>query len=64
MREVCQGIEERYSITFEIIEFDEDHAHFMIETFPRFSPSEVFRIVKRISVRELFKKYSNIKEEL
>ena len=64
LREVCQGIEERYSITFETMGFDEDHVHFMIQTFPRFSPSDIFRIVKSITARELFKKYPNIKEEL
>ena len=64
LKEICRGIEERYSITFETMGFDEDHVHFMIQTFPRFSPSEVFRIVKSITAMELFEKYPDIKKEL
>ena len=64
LKEICRGIEERYSITFETMGFDEDHVHFMIQTFPRFSPSKIFRIVKSITARELFEKYPDIKKEL
>lgn len=64
LKEVCIGIGERYSITFETMGFDEDHVHFMIQTFPRFSPSEVFRIVKSISARKIFEKFPEIKREL
>jgi len=64
LRSICHGIEERYSITFETMGFDEDHVHFMIQAFPRLSPSEVFRIVKRITARKLFEKYPDIKKEL
>ena len=64
LREVCKSIEERYSIIFETMGFNEDHVHFMIQTFPRFSPSEVFRIVKSITARKLFEKYPEIKKEL
>ena len=64
LREVCKSIEERYSIIFETLGFNEDHVHFMIQTFPRFSPSEVFRIVKSITARKLFEKYPEIKKEL
>ena len=62
LKGICFGIEERYSIKFETMGFDEDHVHFMIQTFPRFSPSEVFRIVKSISARKLFEKYPDIKK--
>ena len=64
LREVCKSIEERYSIIFETMGFNEDHVHFMIQTFPCFSPSEVFRIVKSITARKLFEKYPEIKKEL
>ena len=64
LKEICKGIEERYSIRFETMGFDEDHVHFMIQTYPRFSPSEVFRVVKSITARKLFEKYPDIKKEL
>ena len=64
LREICHEIEKRYSITFETMGFDEDHVHFMIRTYPRFSPSEVFRVVKSITARKLFERYPDIKKEL
>ena len=64
LKEVCKGIEERYSVIFETIGFDMDHVHFMVQTLPRFSPSEIFRIVKSISARKLFEKYLDIKRIL
>ena len=64
LKEICQGIEERYSIKFETMGFDEDHVHLMIQTYPRFSPSEVFRVVKSVTAIKLFEKYPDIKKEL
>jgi len=64
LRSVCLGIEERYSIVFETMGFDGDHVHFMIQTFPRFCPSDVFRIVKSITAKKLFEKFPDIKKDL
>ena len=64
LRETCLGIEERYSIVFETMGFDDDHVHFMIQTFPRFCPSDVFRIVKSITAKKLFEKFPDIKKDL
>ncbi len=40
---LCKGMEERYSMKFETIGFDEDHVHFMLCSLPRYSPSQLFR---------------------
>ena len=45
IRKICQEIEERYDLKFETMGFDEDHVHFMIQSFPRDSPSTIFQIV-------------------
>ena len=64
LKNICRGIQERYSIKFETIGFDEDHVHFMLQVLPRFSPSRIFQIVKSISAIKLFENFPEIKKEL
>ena len=61
---VCKGLEERYSIRFETIGFDEDHVHFLLQAVPKYSPSQIFRIVKSITAIKLFETHPDIKKEL
>ena len=61
---VCTGMEERYSMNFETIGFDEDHVHFMLKSLPRYSPSQLFRVVKSVTAIQLFKRHPELKEEL
>ena len=62
--EICKGIEERYSVKFETIGFDEDHVHFMAQSVPRYSASKIFPIVKSITAIKLFERHPDIKKEL
>lgn len=43
---------------------DGDHVHIFVGAAPRYSPSRVVQIVKSISGREIFKRFSGIKNEL
>ena len=61
---VCLGMEERYSMKFETIGFDEDHVHFMLKSLPKYSPSQLFRVVKSVTAIQLFKMHPDLKEEL
>jgi putative transposase len=61
---VCLGMEERYSMKFETIGFDENHVHFMLKSVPKYSPSQLFRIVKSVTAIQLFKAHPDLKEEL
>jgi putative transposase len=61
---VCNGMEERYSMKFETIGFDEDHVHFMLKSLPKYSPSQLFRVVKSVTTIQLFKVHPDLKEEL
>jgi len=63
-RRVCAGMEERYSMKFETIGFDEDHVHFMLKSLPKYSPSQLFRIVKSVTAIQLFKAHPDLKEDL
>jgi len=64
IKQMCKGFEDRYHMKFETIGFDEDHVHFMLQSVPKYSPSQIFRLVKSITVIELFKKYPDLKKEL
>ncbi len=61
---ICKGIEERYDIVFEKGGIDLNHVHLLLSAAPRFSPSDIIRIVKSITARELFKKHPGLKREL
>ena len=61
---VCKGMEERYSMEFETIGFDENHVHFMLKSLPKYSPSQLFRVVKSVTAIQLFKLHPDLKEEL
>ena len=64
MKAICKSLEDRYHIKFEILGFDEDHVHFMMQSIPRYSPSRIFQIVKSISAKQLFLIHPDIKKEL
>lgn len=63
-KRVCKGLEERYSMKFETIGFDEDHVHFMLQSVPKYSASQIFRIVKSITAIKLFEEHPDLKKEL
>ena len=64
LREVCEEISKRYDINFIEIGTDEDHVHFLIQSIPRISPSQIMKTVKSITSREIFKKCPGVKEIL
>ena len=61
---ILSEIEERYDIRFDTVGTDGDHIHLFIDAAPKYSPSEVFRIVKSITARELLAKFPEIKKDL
>ena len=63
-KDVCKGMEERYSMKFETMGFDENHVHFLLQSVPKYSPSQIFRIVKSITAIKLFEIHPDIKKEL
>ena len=63
-KDICNGMEQRYSMKFETMGFDEDHVHFLLQSVPKYSPSQLFRIVKSITAIKLFEAHPDIKKEL
>ena len=62
--DVFKGLEERYFLKFETIGCDRDHCHVLVRAKPRYAPSNVMRIIKSASARQIFKQFEWIKEEL
>ncbi len=62
--ELAREISIRYEIEFEQIGCDSDHIHILASFAPKYSGSEVVRIFKSITARELFKKFPLLKKDL
>ena len=61
---ICLEISKRYEIDFIEIGADKDHVHFLVQSVPRYSPSELVRLIKSITAKQLFKRCPEIKKEL
>jgi len=64
LKEVCQEIEKRYDIKFLEIGTDKDHVHFLIQSVPKISASQIIRAVKSITAREIFIRCPKVKKKL
>ena len=61
---ICFEITIKYEIEFIEIGTDADHVHFLIQGIPRMSPSEIVRVVKSITGREIFRLHPEVKTML
>ena len=61
---ICFEITVKYEIEFIEIGTDADHVHFLIQGLPRMSPSEIVRVVKSITGREIFRLHPEVKTML
>ena len=61
---ICFEITEKYEIEFIKIGTDLDHVHFLVQGIPRMSPSEIVRVVKSITGREIFRLHPEVKTML
>ena len=64
LRQICEGIELRYEwIEFLEIGTDKDHVHFLIQSTPDYSPSEIIRTVKSLTARRIFAEHPEVKKQ-
>jgi len=61
---ICFEITVKYEIEFIEIGTDADHVHFLIQGIPRMSPSEIVRVIKSITGREIFRLHPEVKTML
>ena len=64
LKDICLEITKRYEIHFLEIGVDKDHVHFLIQSVPTKSPTQIITIVKSLTAREIFKKHPEVKEQL
>lgn len=64
MKKICLGIEERYYLHFDALGYESDHVHIVVEGAPRYSPSRIMQICKSILAIQVFKQFSELREEL
>ena len=64
VKDICLELEKRYELSFLEIGLDEDHAHFLVQSVPMYSPKKVAQTIKSITARESFKKFPWLKDKL
>ena len=64
IKETCIEISKRYPIYFLEIGSDKDHVHFLIQSVPNYSPTQIARTVKSITAKEVFKRCPEVKKKL
>ena len=64
LKEVCIGIGQAYEMRFVEIGMEEDHVHMLVQGIPTMSVSQIVKIIKSITAREIFKTYPRIKKEI
>ena len=64
LKAVCLEIEKRWEIRFLEIGVDLDHAHFLVQSVPSYSPTKIVQIIKSMTAREVFAKAPEVKKKL
>ena len=65
LKQICLGIELRYDyISFLEIGTDKDHVHFLVQSTPNYSPSQIVKIIKSITARQIFSECPEVKKKL
>ena len=64
VRDVCLEIEKRWEIGFLEIGMDRDHAHFLVQSVPMYSPTKIVQTVKSLTAREVFARAPEVKKKL
>ena len=64
LKNICVGISHCYEVNFIEIGVDEDHVHFLIQSVPMLSVTQLVKMLKSITARKLFLAHPEIKEQL
>lgn len=57
-------IEKRYEVRFLEIGTDNDHVHFLVQSIPMMSATQIITMLKSITAKEIFKKHPEVKTKL
>ena len=64
LKEICLEIEKRYEVKFLEIGTDKDHVHFLVQSVPKYSVTQIVTKIKSITAREIFKRCPEVKKVL
>lgn len=64
VKEIFQGIADRYEFEIDTMEIMEDHVHLFLSAPPRYAPSEIVQIMKSVSAKMVFQEFPEVKEQL
>jgi putative transposase len=64
LKEICLQISERYEIHFVEIGYEPDHVHFLVQSVPKLSVSEIAKTIKSITAKQLFQRHPEIEAKL
>ena len=64
IKETCLEIEKRYEIVFIEIGTDLDHIHLLVQSVPTYSVTQLVKMIKSITAREVFKQCPEVKGSL
>ena len=64
IKDICLKIGERCEIQFIEIGTDEDHVHFLVQSVPTMTVSNIVRTIKSLTAREVFKNHPEVKRDL
>ena len=62
--DVCLEIEKRYQLHFLEIGTDDDHMHFLVQSVPKYSVTDLVTMIKSLTAREVFKMCPHVKRQL
>ena len=64
LKDILEGISERYYLSFQAVGTDKNHLHVLVEAAPRYSPSRIVQICKSVTAVQLFKRLPELKDVL
>ena len=64
LKGICLGISERYELHFVEIGTDSDHVHFLVQSVPMLSLTEIIRTIKSITAKKLFERHEELTAQL
>ena len=61
VKQIMQGIQERYNLVIDEIGFDQNHLHIFVGAPPTKSPMEIYTVIKSITARKTFARFPWLK---
>ena len=64
IKDTCLEIEKLYEIVFIEIGTDIDHIHLLVQSVPTYSITQLVKMIKSITAREVFRLFPEVKRQL